>query len=404
MPLPTPYVPLAITPETLNVVAAALAYMPIAEVDMVVYHSMFGSPCNDGSASAMAAWLTIGNKKEFKELDEEGEKVLSTQIQYVPYNPNAKDIFDLTQFTGKNVLMLDCSLKLAILVTARALAKKVMIVDHHMPEQKLNGLQGVEGCFFSPHNSAGAMSWLMFQGVNTPLPVFVDLVQRHDVFKIGEVSVTTPESTNLAAYLRTLKGFDQYKVEYPELLKPEALNSAIHKGAGIIEANEMWLKNMVDKTKLCILRPNAAATETEQFKVLAVELEPVKMRDVTELGERLWKKVPAGNPEQVQLIMFWCRQGENGENVQVSLRSKFRTGTGLDVAAFAKKYFEGGGHDEAAGGMYNNPPTNFLEAVNASLLPGGVTPTQAAVVDVVTGLGFAAVASQHSAPNPGAGL
>jgi oligoribonuclease NrnB/cAMP/cGMP phosphodiesterase (DHH superfamily) len=347
MPLDlTSYQALPVTAATVDAIKAALSYLPPAEVNLVLYHSTFDSPCNDGSASAMSAWLKIG--------DGHGDNA----ITYIPYNPSAKEPFNLDQLTGKNVLLLDCSFKLETLEAARAKANKVMILDHHMPEQKNNNLVNVQGCYFTPDNSAGVMAWLYFNGLEAPIPPFVDLVQRQDIFKLpNNVRVTTPDSDKATAALRTLKGFTQYKQEYPQFLKAEALERLLQTGAGILEANRLWCVEMAAKTQLCKFKPN----DTDQYTVMALQLEPAKMREVTELGELIWKNIGATNPNKVDFVMFWCPREDM---IQCSFRSKFRTGIGLDVAALAKKIAgpAGGGHDEAAGCSLK-VPTNFLQVI-----------------------------------------
>ena len=130
------------------------------DVQVVIYHM----PCTDGFASAFTAWK------------------FTPTIKLIPLR-NDEDLYDEASLMGQNVLFLDICKNGPTMAYYRSLAKKLMVLDHHLSAKA--HIDGVEGFFYDDNHSACMMAWQYFFPT-AEVPLFLELIEKYDTGKTDE--------------------------------------------------------------------------------------------------------------------------------------------------------------------------------------------------------------------------
>lgn len=285
----------------------ATQYLNPKEVDAVVYHS----PCNDGSGAAVAAWLALSDSAIY--------------IRRMYHHE-----FAVEQVRAKNVVVLDASFSEEELSNLRAIAKRVMIIDHH--DSAMQKLANTPGCFFTMEHSGAVLSWHYFHGVETKAPELLSLIEDRDLWRWAHRDLSEP----LYYALRERCSNSDFK-SYLPYIDPKKLQELIVFGKTLVEENHKWCEKTAQtvQTKTFAL-PNDPMT----YKVMCAELTTDRL--VSELSEYLYSR------HDIDFVMLWCKTSDG--RFKVSFRSKH-----IDVGAIATA-LGGGGHKKAAGAVLNSSP------------------------------------------------
>jgi uncharacterized protein len=257
---------------------------------LVLYHAN----CWDGFC---AAWA-------FHRADPDAEFV---PMQYGDTPPDV---------TGRDVYVLDFSFKRDVLLTMKAAARSLLVLDHHKTAEA--ELAGLDFCTFDMNKSGGRLTWefLAEHGNVHPIaPWLVDYTEDRDLWRWS-----LPKSKEINSALRTYSlDFDVWDCLHSD---PATRDRLIDEGMAILRAEQAIIESHVK---------NAHETTIDGHKVLCVNATTL----ISEIAGELAKDRPFG--------VCWF-EGDNNERVY-SLRS--RDG-GIDVSEIAKAH-GGGGHRNAAG-------------------------------------------------------
>ncbi len=300
-------------------IRAAQHYLDPRDVDCVVYHN----PCNDGSGAALSAWTFLGDK-----------------ATYVPRTYHKQ--FDASMVHGKNVVVLDASFKKEELQQLRALANKIMILDHH--DSAMKDLAGEPGCFFTMENSGAVLGWHYFHGMEQPAPRLLQLIEDRDLWRWQDRNSSEP----LFYALQENCSNNNFKT-YEPYLDDVKLDELISHGNSLIAANKLWCEQKAIFAEHRIF--NLPGT-SEEYNIISIKVDNEKL--VSELAEYLYTQ------NQVDFVMLWC-QIPTGL-YKISFRSN---NTSINVGDIATA-LGGGGHAQAAGAILNNSPNDLLEMLKHS--------------------------------------
>lgn len=295
-------------------IRAAHHYLKPQEVDCVVYHN----PCSDGSGAALSAWVALGDK-----------------ATYVPRAYHKE--FNSSVVRGKNVIVLDASFRKDELHSLRALAHKIMILDHH--DSAMKDLAGEPGCFFTMGNSGAVLSWHYFHGMDQPAPRLLQLIEDRDLWLWRERDLSEP----LYYALRERCTNSNFKT-YEPYLEPVKLDELISYGKSLVAANRLWCE---EKAVYAEQRIFNLPGESAGYSVICLEIENDRL--VSELAEYLYTKY------QVDFVLLWCRLPDGLH--KLSLRSN---NTNVNVGNIATA-LGGGGHAQAAGAILSSSPWDLLK-------------------------------------------
>ncbi|MFT4927190.1 MAG: hypothetical protein ACI8WB_003296 [Phenylobacterium sp.] len=127
---------------------------------IILYHAN----CNDGSASALAAWMKLGDQGH----------------RYIPVihgNPPPPEVI------GEDVIIVDFCYPRDILLNIKA--KSILILDHHISAQKDLAAPFPDNsnitAFFNMNKSGAVLSWEYFHP-EQPLPLFYQYIQDRDIW------------------------------------------------------------------------------------------------------------------------------------------------------------------------------------------------------------------------------
>lgn len=256
---------------------------------VVIYHS----PCPDGFGAAYAAWRKFGDS-----------------ASYLPASHGRK--FD-TDLAGKEVYMLDFSLKRPQLETIFAQAKSFVILDHHKSSQE--DLVGLPYAIFDMHRSGAGLAWDYFHP-GLLRPALIDFVEDRDLFawKYGA------NTEYFTSHLDTLP-FDFDAWHRVAMLDTEALEGFIDVGEPMSKKFQWAARTMAELAEPILFHGHDAG----RLNVPALF--------TTDVGTFIYRN-------NGTLAVLW--RIEAGL-LYVSMRSA----KGIDVSAIARLY-GGGGHENAA--------------------------------------------------------
>ncbi len=292
---------------------AARAYLDPKDVDCLVYHD----PCVDGSSAALAAWIACGES-----------------IEYIPKD-YAKP-FNEAALRDKNVILIDTSFTSDEFQRVSAIAKKVVVLDHHDTAQKNLGTE--PGCFFVMENSGALLGWHYFNGLDTPAPRFFQLVEDRDLWRWTERENSEP----LFYALNDLHKLPDFK-QYAAYVEPAALEEAIQHGKLMLADNKRYCALAAERAQWRRFTP--PGTETD-YIVMAMELDSEKL--YSEIAEHIYMH------NDVDMVVLWFKLPDG--TFKLSLRNNKPEINVADIA----QLFGGGGHPRAAGAKLVTSPWELL--------------------------------------------
>ena len=133
---------------------------PVAanEINTVLYHDR----CLDGATAAFCAYLTLSGSAQYLACSYE----------------DSSAIFEYA--ADKTLLFLDFSLKRAAFLKLQGLAKKVLVLDHHLTAQ--SELQGLSNVHIDLNKCGSSLAWRFFNP-EKPQPKFIDYVEDVDLWR-----------------------------------------------------------------------------------------------------------------------------------------------------------------------------------------------------------------------------
>lgn len=290
-------------------ITAAREYLDPNDVNCVVFHS----PCNDGSGAAVAAWLKLGDKAAYERRMYHKE-------------------FSETAVRGKNVIVLDASFPREELLALRAVANKVMILDHH--HSAMEALGDLPGCFFTMENSGAILSWYYFHGLDSTPPQLLSYIEDRDLWRWNDRATSEP----LYYALRDKCSNSDFKT-YLTYIDPDKLAELIAYGKTLVAANHKWCEEAALKAELkTFVLPTTGGT----YKIMCREIDNDRL--TSELSEYLY------NHNDIDFVMLWCKTIDG--KYKVSFRTK---NPEVNVGAIATA-LGGGGHKQASGAVLNQSP------------------------------------------------
>lgn len=218
---------------------------------------------------------------------------------------------------GREVYIVDFSYPRETLLSMRAAARSIIVLDHHKTAQ--DALSGLDFCRFDMGKSGGRLAWEYFahiggwEGMNSPW--LVDYTEDRDMWWHR-----LPNTQEINAALRSYPlDFDLWTRNFAGENPPASL---VIEGAAIRRAEQQIVNAHVR---------NARVIDFDGHKILAVNATVL----FSEIASELAKARPFG--------ACWFQRADGKR--QWSLRS--RDG-GIDVSQVAKAH-GGGGHPQAAG-------------------------------------------------------
>lgn len=136
----------------------ARKYLPLQEVDTVVYHS----PCWDGTCAAALVFRYFKGRRP----------------RLIPFNYNMKTVNE-TDFKNKNVLVIDFCWEGELYFHVRSLVNKMLILDHHAThEARFERPPHV----FDSNECGSTLTW-MYIHPSTKIPRTLELIRDRDNWK-----------------------------------------------------------------------------------------------------------------------------------------------------------------------------------------------------------------------------
>lgn len=279
--------------------------------NVVLYHAN----CQDGFASAWAAWKTFGASAEY------------IPVKYGEEPPH---------YTGYNIYIVDFSYSKEHLLEMGK-NNLVQVIDHHKTAKEdltgfpsghhnLNWNNQDHGVFanFDMDHSGAVLTWKFFNPEVTEVPLILQMVEDRDLWRFK-----FPRTNHLNAYLASLPKLTFE--EYDRLdNSPADMDAALDMGAAI----RRHIDSQVEYACKLAIGP---MKDVDDFTAIAVNA----MTYQSDIGNALLSKYPEADYADV----YYMAVDEGGLFMQHSLRSRFG---GADVSAIAKKH-GGGGHATAAG-------------------------------------------------------
>lgn len=290
--------------------------------DICIYH---GPDCADGFGAAYAVWKRWGDA-----------------VEYVPMNYGTPMPVNVT---GKDVIIVDFSLKRCEMNALGHAAKSIIVLDHHKTAQSelaewgsllvptnLGGaLENAEFdiahclmqnalpiiAWFDMEKSGARLAWEFCHPGQT-IPLLLEHVEDRDLWRFD-----FPYTKHVSAAIQSYdKSFDRWDVwaQAPNLW------DLIHEGGAILRARERMIASML---------LNAYVTDVGGFQVPVVNVPYQYASDSAHVLLQMHPEAP--------FAAAWFRRADG--KIQYSLRSE---NTRQDVSEIAKS-FGGGGHRNAAG-------------------------------------------------------
>ncbi|MFO0743724.1 MAG: DHHA1 domain-containing protein [Candidatus Paceibacterota bacterium] len=279
--------------------------MKITKNIIVFYHEN----CVDGFTGAFVA------HKKFKE-----------KAEYIPLSRTVKgdDILQskkikISELKDKEVYFIDFCLKENELKKVQKVAKKLIVIDHHIGMKRL--VESLFGSVFRDGVSGAYLAHEYFFPKNI-IPKLIRYISIGDTYSFSKDEKINKEERNILAYVYTLQ-FD-FKIfsKVEKDLEDKKKFLEIKNTGTILQSNYLKLvDNQLNSAKLI---------NFDGYKVYAINASPVFRN---ELGHKLTEKT------KTFTIIYTFERGE--------LKLSFRANGGVDVEKIAEKY-GGGGHVNAS--------------------------------------------------------
>lgn len=266
----------------------------------VLYHAN----CNDGSASALGAWLALGD---------EGVEYIPVQYGYPPPG----------DLGGESIIMVDFSYKRKVLDELAGIAKNIIIIDHHKSAkdelQDIGAAQSNVVAIFDMDKSGAVLTWEHFNP-GMPVPKLFYYVQDRDLWRFELGSYTNYVAKALAAKpnWRDWYGY----------LEDAAINEVVAEGYAI----DKYLQVQIEK----IIQTEPVFSGVFGVTLPIYNIHGFMISDTLSAALERYKDAPFA-------ASYFDLEGE--QKRVYSLRS--RKGE-TDVALIAQQY-GGGGHASASG-------------------------------------------------------
>lgn len=289
----------------------AREYLNPNDIEVVIYHS----PCIDGSGSAFCAWSYLGDN-----------------VAYIPMAHGESP--DFGELKNKNIAIFDFSFKINIMQELKTIAKKVIVLDHHI--SAIENLKGLDGCFFDLQHSGAMLAFLYFNFDGNAPPEFIKYIEDRDLWRW--------QYDNSKAFLAALDKYEKpwsatenfnFK-KLAKFLDINLVNEYIQLGRKIIDENNIYIKDVAVAAKV-------GKYDFEQATLSVAVLKVTEEKLVSEIAEYI------SNQHNVDFVIIWFFNTEN--NYKISLRTQDK----VNVCSIAKKY-GGGGHKSASGILFTDEP------------------------------------------------
>lgn len=260
--------------------------------NVVIYHKN----CCDGFTAAWAA-----------------SKFLPDDTLFIPKHPEISVDKIPEEIKGAHVYLLDLAFKKSILLKMKAVAKKLLVLDHHITAYE--ALKDLDFCYFDMNKSGAGLAWDYFsQGMMPPL--LVKYVEDRDLWRF---SLTRSREIN-AVFFSYEKTFENW-----DILATTSKKDLIMKGEILLHQEMTDIKTHLSRAKLI---------DFLGYQVPAC---------ICTLS-RIKSDVAAALAQDTNLFAVAC-QPIGKDEVAYSLRSR---PDGMDVSKLAFS-LGGGGHKHAAG-------------------------------------------------------
>lgn len=232
--------------------------------------------------------------------------------------------------TSDQIYILDFSFTFETLMKVKEKVGKILVIDHHKTAQK--DLSEFPDKFYDNTKSGAWLTWEYFFP-DKPIPLFIEYVQDHDLFKFE-----SPNSKEIRAYFRSFdfslencemfNGLLNYDHPDEKIRIDGSYGYVVTEGEAILRHEEQQVKKAVESAKeimVCghkILACNSSASDINSM-----------------IGHELAKNRPFG------MVWFYAGVNLDGQDQWIcELRS---TENGEDVSKIATRY-KGGGHQHAS--------------------------------------------------------
>ena len=285
---------------------------------------MFHYPCQDGLTSG---WIVNYYHKSNNKLID-----LYPIKHGVPY--------DYSRLENKKVIFCDFAPSLEILNELEKICSEIKILDHHITAK--DALMDKSYAIFDMDKSGAGLTWEYFYP-DTPVPLFVEMVQDRDLWKwsIQNSKDFTAGLFTLCDGLDPSNFNDLFQLFDDIYISEDKFNFCMNLGQVINKANNQKAKTIAE----------SACKRINKFIGWNVCIVNCSVEYASEVGNIL------SSMNSIDFAVMWSYNNVN-ESYYVSLRSCDK----IDVSKIAKAY-GGGGHINASGMstkifppvLFNNP-------------------------------------------------
>jgi oligoribonuclease NrnB/cAMP/cGMP phosphodiesterase (DHH superfamily) len=295
-------------------------------IDTIVFHY----PCQDGLSSAWVAYYYY--KINFP----------SKTLRLFPAQHGKELIYDMV---GENILFMDFCPSLEVIDLLRSKRNEIYILDHHITAK--DSLTDCPFANFNMDKAGVGLTWeYFFPESDKPIPRFLAMIQERDLWKF-RIEQTQEFSNGLFFESECLATFEQKFALFEELYtNPEKLDQVIQLGTILNNHKQMKITSIVKKT----IEKKYYCTD-KLGNSISIICYNCSADIASDLGNAL-------SSEHCDMAILWTYD-HLAEIYHYSLRSTNK----VDCARLAKKYLEGGGHPNAAGGKHILHPTEFIKNV-----------------------------------------
>lgn len=286
-------------------------------IDIVFYHHLDDIPCNDGFASAYVVWKYYQETNNLK------------HIEFIGLKHDDK----IKKYKNKNILFCDIASSLDNLNELISNGNNIFIIDHHLSTMKSLEKLDKKYKYFEMNNSACVLTWKYFFEKDPPM--LLKYIEDRDIWK--------NKLPNIDAFSSWLN-LQNLTFEFIDsLCNNNTLLEAIKIGKIYYEYEELQLNRLMNKVEIeTIILDN-------KIYIVGKINSPIYK---SELGNKIIKNYP--------LIDFsYVYSFKNGKTY-ISLRSDDYH---QDVSIIASKYFNGGGHRNAAGIILNYESSKLSDQI-----------------------------------------
>lgn len=281
-----------------QLISEARNYVSPDQVTTVAFHS----PCLDGAAAAVATTL------------------YNPDVELIRFVHGTDPAAPFQHLKSSAVLLfVDCAPPLATLVDLRARLTKVMVLDHHIGNQRD---LSVEGCFFHMEASGAEMSWAYFH--DKPIPELLKIIGERDLWNFSN-----PATRPVGLALMDMK------------IDVDDLKSMTEGGAdgvqSLVSAGESVQKKITSK---CASLTVGFGRWSDKYDYAISKMDGYEF--LSECAEFIYTTHP-----QADFVVVYYIQSDG------RYKLSFRTDKdGVDCSVIAKT-FGGNGHAKAAGATVN---------------------------------------------------